>query len=270
MISSESPLTDTSTHELPVYFIADSHLGVESLREETAKKDDLLALLEWLRGRASRVYLVGDIFDFWFEYPYPVRPRYEDVLSTLAGLSAAGTRVDFLGGNHDYWAGRRFAALTGACVHRSPIERIHFDRRIYVAHGDGLPRGDWGYRALKAVLRNPVAIGAFSLIPPRAGAALARWASGLSVITEDRVERAIPPMLEFMQAKLEEGFDAVVVGHVHRQMIRRWNSGTGVVVGDWMSARSVVELGSDGFRALAWSEGSLRPVPSSGAEPETA
>ncbi len=257
MTGSERSLTNTSTRELPVYFIADSHLGAESPAEEAVKEAELRAFLGWLRGRSSHLYLVGDVFDFWFEYPYPTRRRHPEVLDGLAALSAAGVRVDFLGGNHDYWAGPSFEAVTGATVHRGPIDRTHFGKKLFIAHGDGLPRGDLGYRALKAVLRNPVAIGCFALVPPRAGAAVARWASGLSVVTDDRIDHAVPPMLEFMDAKLRQGYDAVVVGHVHRQIVRTTDHGTVVVIGDWMSSRSVVELGPNGFRALAWRDGTL-------------
>lgn len=258
MYGDEQTLTSTTTSESIVYFIADSHLDSESEDAERAKTDDLVALLEHLRSRASDLYLVGDIFDFWFEYPYPSEPRYERTLSALAQLTRAGTRIHFAGGNHDYWAGGKLQSLSGASVHRGPIEVTHFGRRLFVAHGDGLPKGDWGYRALKSVIRNPLAIAGFSLIPPRLGAAVARWASGLSDVTEERISRAMPPMLDFLRGKLDQGFDGVVVGHVHRQTIREWEVGTGVVIGDWKTNRSVVELGPSGFRALRWDGEALR------------
>jgi UDP-2,3-diacylglucosamine hydrolase len=257
MNSSEPLLTNTETSEQPVYFISDSHLGAEPEAIELTKAGELVSLLESLHSRAGHLYLVGDIFDFWFEYPYHTESGHESVLGALKSLSESGTALHFTGGNHDYWAGRKLASLSGASVHRDPIEVSHFGRRLFIAHGDGLPRGDTGYRVLKSIIRSPVAIAGFSLVPPRVGAAIARWASGLSEVTDERIDRAVPSMVDFLREKLEDGFDGVVVGHVHRQMLRQWGSGTGVVVGDWMSSRSVVELSSSGFNGLRWKDGRL-------------
>ncbi len=243
--------------EGPVYFLADAHLGNESESLEAAKERDLLDLLAHLRGRASFLYLVGDLFDFWFEYPAVTPAAHRSVLEALSELSGSGTTIRFLGGNHDYWAGRKFAAMTGATVHRDPISQTHFGRRLFTAHGDGLPSGDLGYRILKAIIRNPVSIAAFTLVPPRAGAAIARWASNLSEITDQRIRSALPSMKEFLESKLGEGFDAAIVGHVHRQVHWPSEAGDAIIVGDWMWNRSVVELTADGFRMLRWSEGSL-------------
>jgi UDP-2,3-diacylglucosamine hydrolase len=244
----------------PAYFVADAHLGVESRELENAKQQDLLDFLSHINGRCSTLFLVGDLFDFWFEYRRTTPDRNTDVLQALSKLSRAGARVRFLGGNHDYWAGSRFEELTGATVRREPLSTICFGRRLFVAHGDGLPKGDHGYRMLKAIIRSGPAIAAFGLLPPSAGEAIARWASGLSEITEERVQRAIPPMRGFLEEKLAEGYDAAVVGHIHRQLMWTFDGGTAIVVGDWMSHRSVVELGPGGFRLLEWREGELRPA----------
>ncbi|MFH1501448.1 MAG: UDP-2,3-diacylglucosamine diphosphatase [Candidatus Eisenbacteria bacterium] len=258
MDTPEPVLMNSETQEGTVYFIADSHLGDETEPAEQANAGELAALLGSLRGRAAHLYLVGDIFDFWFEYPYHTPAGHRPVLEALSSLSGSGTEVHFTGGNHDYWAGARLASLTGAAVHRAPIEATHFGRRLFIAHGDGLPRGDLGYRVLKSIIRNPLAIAGFSIIPPRVGAAIARWASGLSDVTEERIGRAVPPMLEFLDEKLGDGFDGVVVGHVHRQILREGPLGTGVIVGDWMAGRAVVALDAEGFHALRWKNGELR------------
>jgi UDP-2,3-diacylglucosamine hydrolase len=245
------------TRPAPVYFLGDAHLGIESETTERSKADDLVALLGTLRGRAGHLYLMGDVFDFWFEYPAQEPSQHREVLSALSLLSASGTSIRFLGGNHDYWAGSKLEASTGATVHHEPLVVTHFGRRLFIAHGDGLPRGDRGYRILKAVIRSRPAVACFRLVPPSVGAAIARWASGLSEVSEERIARALPPMREFICEKLGTGFDGVVVGHVHRQLVLESARGTGVIVGDWMTNRSVVELGPQGFRALRWSGGAL-------------
>jgi UDP-2,3-diacylglucosamine hydrolase len=242
---------------LAIHFIADAHLGVESESREAKKAADLIALLGYLKSRSSLLYLVGDLFDFWFEYPW-ARPRdHAEVTDALRRLVDSGTRVEFLGGNHDYWAGRRFEALTGATVHRTPISTTHFGKRVFIAHGDGLPKGDLGYRMLKAVLRSPVAIAAFTLIPPRAGSAIGRWASNLSEVTEERIAHAVPPMTVFLNGLLSREYDVAVVAHIHKQMMWKVGDRTAVIVGDWMAHRSVIEMTERGLRPLMWSGGTL-------------
>jgi UDP-2,3-diacylglucosamine hydrolase len=245
--------TDTG----PVFFLADAHLGGESSSFEEQKELELLSLLHSLRGRASALYIVGDLFDFWFEYPTVTPTAHFEILMALSELSHAGTSIRFLGGNHDYWAGEKLQSITGASVFHTPVRATHFGQRLFIAHGDGLPAGDRAYRALKAVIRSRPAIAAFRLLRPRIGAALARWASGLSEISDSRIEKAIPPMKEFLESKLKEGYDAAVVAHVHRPQLWKYDTRTAVIVGDWMANRAVVELREDGFRLLKWSGESL-------------
>lgn len=246
--------------EASVYFIADAHLGAGEPSVEATKERDLCSLLESLRGRASTLYLVGDIFDFWFEYATVTPYQNFRTLRALSLLAESGTRIVFLGGNHDYWAGPAFASVTGAEVSRGPVVETHFGRTLFIAHGDGLPRGDWGYRFLKAVIRSRPAIFLFSLLHPTLGAAIGRWTSGLSEISDERISKALPPMERFLDETLLAGFDAAVVGHVHAPRLWRRESGTAVIVGDWMSNRSVVELSESGFRMLRWANGTLAPA----------
>lgn len=241
----------------PIYLASDVHLGAAPPETEEA----FLAWLEAAGSEASKVVINGDLFDFWFEYPWVEPTEHLDVMSAIARLADSGTDVVFLGGNHDYWAGPKLARLSHASVHRTPVTTSHFDRRLFIAHGDGLPEGDRKYKVLRAVLRSRVAIAGFTLIPPRIGAAIARWASNLSEITDERIERAIPAMRRFLELKLAQGYDVVVVGHIHRQMVWESDGGTAVVVGDWMEHRSVIEMTADGLRPLRWTGDSLVEEP---------
>ncbi len=256
--ASHAPAIQRSV-DRPVYFLADAHLGGLEGPADADGERDLEAFLRSLVGEAEHLYLVGDIFDFWFEYRVPSNHGHDGVLRALDALSDSGTTVTFLGGNHDYWAGSEFKSLTGACVHHDPIAVTHAGKRVFIAHGDGLPAGDWGYRILKSVLRSPIAISMFRLLSPALGGRLAVRVSNVSGITDDRVQAAIAPMHEFLMSKLDEGFDAAIVGHVHAP--RLWERGgrSAIIVGDWMTNRSVTALDASGFRMLRWSEGALVP-----------
>jgi UDP-2,3-diacylglucosamine hydrolase len=256
-MSSARTAPAVSSQHGPAYFLADAHLGIESRELEDVKLRDLLAFLSHITGHCSKLFLAGDLFDFWFEYPGVPPRRHPEVLHALAELSESGAGIHFLGGNHDYWAGPQLASMTGATVHRRPLSATCFGRRLFVAHGDGLPAGDWGYKLLKAVIRSGPAIAGFRLLPPRLGESIARWASGLSEVDEERIQRATPPMKAFLERKLAEGYDAALVGHVHRQFMWKYDGGVAIIIGDWMSSRSVVALDDSGFRLLRWAGGQL-------------
>ncbi|MBD3367478.1 MAG: hypothetical protein GF405_04805 [Candidatus Eisenbacteria bacterium] len=247
-----------------VWFLADAHLLPEPVPENPAtfggRTGDLLSLLPVLSEKASHLYLVGDIFDFWFEYLAGPTAGHNATLEAIRAVAASGVSVHFLGGNHDYWAGEAFERMTGAVVHRAPVDRTHCGRRLFIAHGDGLPVGDLRYKTLRAVIRSAPAIAAFRALPPSLGASIGRWASGLSEITEDRIERAMPPMKAFLFDKVSGRYDAAVVGHLHRPACWRAPGGEAVVVGDWQDTRAVLRLDENGFRHFTWREGRLTPL----------
>ncbi len=255
---SSAPLTSTRS----VFFIADAHLGGEEGGLDQAKERALCDLLGYLRGRASELYLTGDLFDFWFEFRTAATLKHILTLNALSALAESGTSITFLGGNHDYWAGSEFEQRTHAVVSREPIVVTHFGRKLFIAHGDGLPGGDWSYRLLKAIIRSGPAIAAFRLLSPSVGSAIARWASGLSTTDDARIERAIPPMRQLLFDKLDQGFDAAIVGHVHAPRLWEHNGGSAVIIGDWMINRAVVELDAGGFHMLRWEGNDLVPIAS--------
>ncbi len=254
------PSSRLQTPAESVFFIADAHLGIEDKATEDAKVKALCDLLGYLRGRACNLYIAGDLFDFWFEFRTAGPPEHLAVLNALSALAESGVSITFLGGNHDYWAGAVFERRSRAVVSRDPVTVTHFGSRLFIAHGDGLPAGDWAYRMLKAVIRSGPAIAAFRLLPPSVGSAIARWASGLSTINDARIERAIPSMKSFLFDKLDEGFDAAIVGHIHTPRLWERSGGTAIIVGDWMANRAVVELNASGFHMLQWEEGGLVPA----------
>ena len=258
--ASRMPRSHPLTSGGAVFFIADAHLGGEDKTTEEAKEKALCGFLDYLRGKAGNLYLAGDLFDFWFEFRTAAPPMHLPVLNALSALAESGTSITFLGGNHDYWAGSVFERHTHAVVSRDPVTVTHFGSKLFIAHGDGLPDGDWSYRILKAIIRSGPAIAAFRLLPPSVGSAIARWVSRLSTINDARIERAVPPMRRFLFDRLDEGFDAAIVGHVHTPRLWKRNGGTAIIVGDWMSSRAIVQLDASGFHMLRWEDDGLVPA----------
>ena len=251
----------------PVYFIADAHLGMESGAARTGEGDATLWHSSSLRWRAGHLcYLVGDIFDFWFEYPYRTRHGHPSpFMAALKALSGRRHRGHFTGGNHDYWAGPTLERSPAPPSTGRPI-KYTLRTTSFIAHGDGLPEGDWGTGSSKSIIRSPVAIACFSDDPPGQGAS--DRALGLGSERDHRRAHRQSHALHATLPRSQAGgglSTLAVVGHVHKQMVWKSGGGTAVVVGDWMKHRSVVELTGGSIRPMSWIDGELR-----GESPESA
>lgn len=199
-----------------ILFICDAHLG--SGTNEEQKKRILINFLRRLSPQSvSVLYVLGDLFDFWFEYKSVILSRNFHVLSALGDVVDRGVEIHFVVGNHDFWAGDFMEKTVGVKVHHDPIE-INLDgRRVYICHGDGLNPYDRGYLLLKAVIRNKVVIWVTRHIHPDLLVWVARWSSKLSrqstsVAGKLREDEGIQ---KFALKKLAEGFDVVIAGHSH-------------------------------------------------------
>lgn len=157
----------------PVLVASDAHLGGVPPEQQRA----FLGWLEWAGDAASHVVLNGDVFDFWFEYRTGTTHGHDVVLDRLARIVAAGVPVTLVGGNHDWWAGAYLRDEIGLDLVHEPSVRQLAGRRTFLAHGDGLGRGDLGYHLLRAVLRGRLTRGAFALLPPAVGDRIARSVS---------------------------------------------------------------------------------------------
>ncbi|MBM3319763.1 MAG: UDP-2,3-diacylglucosamine diphosphatase [Candidatus Eisenbacteria bacterium] len=228
----------------PVFFVADAHFGAGRESEERARIERFLRFLRHVRERARILYIAGDLFDFWFEYA-EVLPRVPVlVLRELAELARAGVDVRYLAGNHDYWIGRFFRETIGISVFHRPIDLRLQGKRIYLTHGDDLAAGhDPGYRLLRRIVRNPAAIRAYHWIHPDIGIPLARWASRVSRAHTSRKKFILNRTLEdAVRRKFREGFDCVILGHIHFAEHFRYDEGECVILGDWIEAFTFAEM----------------------------
>jgi UDP-2,3-diacylglucosamine hydrolase len=222
--------------EEKVYFISDAHLGEDSPQAEQSKEERLIAFLRDIAQDASTLYVVGDLFDFWFEYKYVVPARHHRVLHQLAALVQQGTKAIYVAGNHDFWLGGFLAHEMGMEVSGQPLEVEHQGLRLFVAHGDGLAAKDRGYRLLKKILRHPLSIWLYRQIHPDIGLPLAKLFSASSRAYTD--QKALKLVMEYEQAareKLSEGFDAVILGHSHYPILQHFGEKVYLNIGDWIT-----------------------------------
>ena len=221
--------------ESPVYFISDAHLGIDDYAAEEARRDRLLTFLRSLRGRTRQLYIVGDLFDFWFEYRSVVPRQHYTVLHELSSLADSGTRIVYLAGNHDFWLGSFLDEQVGVETASGPLTVTHQGRRIYIAHGHGLISGDRGYRLMSKVLHSRLSIRLFQLIHPDCGFAIGRLVSRLS--RRHGSPTAWDPRKTYQDlafSLLDDGYDIVVFGHNHCPALQHKGEKVYINLGDWL------------------------------------
>lgn len=234
------------------YFFSDAHLGAGTKEEDRDKERSILQFLELVRNDGDELFIVGDLFDYWFEYESVVPKGYFRLFAKLADLSEAGIKLTYLAGNHDFWLKTYFHDQLGMQIYPDPIERVIQGKRFYIHHGDGLLRGDTGYRILKGILRNKVNVLLFSLVHPDLASRIARWSSHKSrQYTSKRVYEG-DDMTTFAEQKISEGYDFVVMGHNHVPCKRNIGSGVYVNLGDWVRERSYAVFDGTSLELKSW------------------
>src|SRR5258705_6467505 len=197
-------------------FMSDAHLGIDPKQREVAREARLLDFLYALPGRAESLFVVGDLFEFWFEYRTAIPRRYFELLRALKHVREQGVEITCLAGNHDFWLGHFLHDELGIRTAEGPVTTTLQGRRIWLHHGDGLLGGDLGYKVLKRIVRSPTSIALYRWLHPDLGIPLAHWAAHRS-----RMSRGIKPLdgerlFEGVAApRFAEGYDAVMIGHFH-------------------------------------------------------
>jgi UDP-2,3-diacylglucosamine hydrolase len=218
------------------YFISDIHLGLETREKEISKERLLADLLYFIREQgAKELFIVGDLFDFWFEYRRVYQKGYFRTLTALQDLTESGITVSYIIGNHDFMHRSFFADEVGCKMYEDGIERVINGKRFFIAHGDGLIKNDYGYNILKKILRNKALQNIYSLIHPDFGVSLASKSSKTSrEYTTKKDYGEADGLFEAAKLKIEEGYDYVLFGHLHRRMFEQYKNGCYINLGSWL------------------------------------
>jgi UDP-2,3-diacylglucosamine hydrolase len=236
----------------PSYIVSDAHLGVASLDIERS----FVAFLRGLEGRASSLVINGDLFDFWFEWKSVIPRRSFRALAALAELKDAGVEILWVAGNHDCWGGEILREDVGVEYTVGPWEGRIGPWKARVEHGDGLrEREDRGYRMIRPVMRNPVAIKAFRwLLHPDWASRLALGSSTASRVHRARDEgRGLRAYAEGELTKTKD-LDLLVYGHSHVAALERMPGG-GVFAnaGSWLEAPTFLKVTDESIELREWS-----------------
>jgi UDP-2,3-diacylglucosamine hydrolase len=235
-----------------IYFLSDFHLGAPSYAASRQRERSIVSFFDGIKADAELVFLVGDMFDFWYEYKTVVPKGYVRLLGKLAELADAGVQLVFFVGNHDMWMRNYFEAELGMRVFYSPQNFVFNGKAFYIAHGDGLGPGDHGYKFLKRIFRNRLSKALFGALPPVLGLGIANFFSRKSREAVGKNEYTfLGPEREWLmihsKSLLEERhYDYFVYGHRHIPGMHPLAGGSVYVnLGDWIRHYSYASFDGD-------------------------
>ena len=224
-----------------IYFLSDFHLGAPDHVSSLEREKLLVKFLDDIQEDAEEIFLVGDMFDFWYEYRKVVPKGHVRLLGKLAELSDKGIQLHFFVGNHDMWMRDYFQQELNMPVYFEPKEFVFNGKSFLVGHGDGLGPGDHGYKRLKKVFRNPVSKWLFGILPPVAGMSLAHYMSRRSrAQTGSSEEVFLGEEKEWLiiyckEVLAQKKIDFFVFGHRHLAIDYRLNEDSRYInLGDWI------------------------------------
>lgn len=227
---------------LSAYFISDAHLGVNPPKAVPDREKALVRFIESIKGKASHFVIVGDLFEFWYEYNDYVCRNHFDLFFALHELVKSGCEVHLIQGNHDFAYGDFFPKSIGVQVHKELVLEIQ-GKRVYFRHGDGVAKSDFGYRLFRRILDFPMNRFLFRQIHPDWGMALARFVGRSSrKAGESRVIK-MEEYLQWANCMLKKtGADYCILGHHHISGV--WNVENGVVAsaGDWIKKLTCLQM----------------------------
>lgn len=223
-----------------IYFISDIHLGLGSAEQQMERETAFIAFLRSIENDCESLYIIGDLFDFWFEYSTVIPKQFYRTLAELKHWTSRGKSVTYLMGNHDFGHVSFFKEEFGITVFEDDITCDISGKRFYLAHGDGKAYNDTGYLILKKILRSPISKTLFRWIHPDIGIGIASWTSRGSRMHTDAKEygeQSIGDGLrDFAEKKIQnEQFDFVIMGHKHKAEVTSFGKGLYVNLGHWLS-----------------------------------
>ena len=227
-----------------IYFASDLHLGVPNKEKSLVREKLFVQWLDEIKTDAEAIFLVGDIFDFWFEYKKAVPKGYVRLLGKLAEFSDSNIPIHIFTGNHDMWLFDYLEDEINAHIYREPIEVSLKGKRFFIGHGDGLGPGDNGYKLIKKIFKNKLCQWLFERIHPNLGISIAQYWSKKSRIANGEKDESYHGekewLTQFCKQKMKTiEVDYFIFGHRHLPLeVDLGNNMTYINLGEWVNYNS--------------------------------
>ncbi len=251
-----------------IYFASDLHLGVPDYQSSLEREKHFVEWLDLIKEDAAELFLVGDVFDFWFEYRKAVPRGFVRLLGKLAEISDAGIPIHLFTGNHDMWIFDYLPKEIGLKLYREPIERSWNNQDFYIGHGDGLGPGDHGYKFIKKIFKNPFLQWSFARLHPNFGIGLADYFSRSSraksghkdaVFLGESEEWLVIYCKELLAKKHRDYF---IFGHRHLPLdiVLNEQGSRYLNLGDWIQYFTYAEFDASGLRLMEFPLKAKTPI----------
>jgi UDP-2,3-diacylglucosamine hydrolase len=240
-----------------VYFASDFHLGTPDYFKSREREDKIIEWLNEVKVDAAAIYLLGDIFDFWFEYKYVVPKHHVRLLGKLADISDSGIELFIFTGNHDMWLFNYLEQEIGATIIREPVHITIGKHLFHIGHGDGLGKGDYMYKILKKVFKNRWCQILFKWLHPDIGHWIANKWSRSSRIANNKDEKFLGEG-EWLWGYCKEmhrhqPHDFYIFGHRHLPLdLKVGDNGRYINLGEWLHHCMYVRYDGNKLEFLAY------------------
>lgn len=242
-----------------IYFASDFHLGAPDCEASLQREKKIVSWLDKVSEDATEIFLVGDIFDFWFEYKRAIPKGFVRLQGKIAELTDRGIPIHVFTGNHDMWIFDYIPKELGVSLYREPITREFFGKRYFIGHGDGLGPGDRGYKFIKKVFANKISQWFFARLHPNFGIWLAEKSSKTSRAHTGNSDEKYHGdenewLFQFCQNTLKtQHYDYFVFGHRHLPLEKEVGENSMYVnLGEWINYCTYLEVSANKVELKTW------------------
>jgi len=248
-----------------LYFASDLHLGAPNAHKSAAREKAFISWLDHIKPTAKAIYLLGDVFDFWFEYKTVVPKGYTRLFGKIAELSDDGIEIHFFKGNHDMWVFDYFEKELGLTLHSDAYTFDYAGKQFYLHHGDGLGPGDYKYKVLKRFFRSQLCQWLFARLHPNFGIGLASFLSRRSRANGGAKDAQYNgPHMEWLFQYVQEvaqtqHHDYYLFGHRHLPLNLQHEKSLYINTGDWLQYDTFARFDTEKLELLQWSNNKIIP-----------
>ncbi len=233
------------------FFISDIHLGLQDKAIEVEKEKKLIDFLKFAQNNCDELFIVGDLFDYWFEYKRVYQKGYYRTLTAIKDLSEKNIKIHYFIGNHDFLHRDFFEKEFGALMYHDAISTELNGKKFFIAHGDGMVSNDTGYNILKWILRNKFFQWLYSLLHPDWGIAIASKTSKSSrEYTNKKDYGEVDGLFQTAKKKIDAGYDYVIFGHLHKRIWEKYKNGNYINLGSWLDKPCYGVLKNQNFEVI--------------------